>query len=187
MRGWRRPLVGALVAALPVEAHGQDQALLVAGAGVMGLRDADRHLVEAELQYRGRPLWWKLGPQIGLLANDQGTLYPWAAIAAAFEVTDRLIVTPSFGPGWYGRGSGKKLGSALEFRSAIEIGWRFDNGLRLGLEAYHISNAGIGVHNPGVEGAALTVALPLTALFQATPPKDPDSPGASPATTLGGR
>ena len=51
----------------------------------------------------------------------------------------------------YGEGDGKDLGHAIEFRSGIEVAYRFDDYSRLGLSFTHISNAGLDERNPGVE------------------------------------
>ncbi len=76
------------------------------------------------------------------------------------------MVTPSFGGGFYADGSGKKLGHEIEFRSQIELAYRFDNRSRLGVAFSHISNASIGGDkNPGVEVLNIYYALPLDGLF----------------------
>jgi len=49
------------------------------------------------------------------------------------------------------RGDEIDLGSPLEFRSSIEVGVRLSHGQRLSLLLYHLSNAGLGYRNPGVE------------------------------------
>ena len=49
----------------------------------------------------------------------------------------------------------------MQFRSGIEAGWRFGKGLRVGLELYHLSNAGLEDLNPGEESLVLTFALPI--------------------------
>jgi hypothetical protein len=70
------------------------------------------------------------------------------------------VVRLSFAPGYYRAGGGKDLGYPLEFRSGIELGWRFHEG-RVGVELYHLSNASLARHNPGEESLVLTLALPL--------------------------
>jgi hypothetical protein len=76
-----------------------------------------------------------------------------------------LVLTPSFGAGLYADGGGKELGHAVEFRSQIEIAYRFDNRARLGLAFSHISNASIGDKNPGVEVLNVYYSLPLDGLL----------------------
>jgi hypothetical protein len=71
-----------------------------------------------------------------------------------------VVLRPSFAPGYYNMGSGKDLGSALEFRSGLEVGFCFSNGTRLGVEFNHISNGGLADHNPGANSLMLMVTIP---------------------------
>ena len=77
----------------------------------------------------------------------------------------RVVLTPSFGAGLYAEGSGKDLGHAVEFRSQIELSYRFDNRSRLGVAFSHISNASIADDNPGVEILNVYYSLPLDGLL----------------------
>jgi hypothetical protein len=47
------------------------------------------------------------------------------------------------------------------FRTGAEFDYRCDNLVRLGVGLYHISNAGIGKQNPGVEMATFVFTVPL--------------------------
>ena len=71
------------------------------------------------------------------------------------------MITPSFAPGYYDKGNGKELYFNLEFRSQLEIAFRFTNGARIGASIGHISNASLGPPNPGVEYLACTIAFPV--------------------------
>ena len=78
----------------------------------------------------------------------------------------RLVVTPNFAPSLYWKGtSGKDLGHPLEFRSGLEIAYRFDDRSRLGLAVHHLSNASISDDNPGTELLTLYYSLPMDGLF----------------------
>jgi lipid A 3-O-deacylase len=134
--------------------------LVVVGAGALGFHGTPT-MAEAELQLRGTPLVWRLAPQGGLMVDERGGVYGWVGLAVEIPLGEHLVLTPAIGPGYYHQGGGIDLGYPLEFRSQIELAWRFDNDVRLGLEAYHISNAGLGDRNPGVEAVVLTVAIPL--------------------------
>jgi len=65
--------------------------------------------------------------------------------------SSNFIFTPSFGAGYYDEGSGKKLGSEIEFRTTFEVSYQLKNENRIGFSFGHISNASIGEKNPGVE------------------------------------
>jgi hypothetical protein len=67
--------------------------------------------------------------------------------------------------GAYHEGNGKDLGGTLEFRSGLELAYRFDDRSRLGLEISHRSNASIYEDNPGEETLMVFYHLPLTKLF----------------------
>ena len=69
--------------------------------------------------------------------------------------------TPSFGLGYYDEGSGKKLGSKLEFRTTLELSYQLNNNDRIGFSLGHISNANIGNKNPGVEIISLSYQKPF--------------------------
>ena len=47
------------------------------------------------------------------------------------------------------RGNGFDLGSQWEFKSGVELAYRFADDRRLGVGFYHMSNAGIGRIDPG--------------------------------------
>ena len=60
----------------------------------------------------------------------------------------------------YDAGDGKKLGHDIEFRTTIEISYELNNKNRIGLSFGHISNAGLGDNNPGVEILSLSYQIP---------------------------
>ena len=69
---------------------------------------------------------------------------------------------PSIAAGLYEDGSGKDLGGALEFRSAVTFGYRFESGWRAGLFYAHISNASTGRDNPGADTIGISISVPLS-------------------------
>jgi lipid A 3-O-deacylase len=86
-------------------------------------------------------------------------------IRAEIRVWKGFLIIPSFIPGLYAKGKkGKDLGSPLEFRSCMEIAYEFPSKCRIGLQAYHISNASLAKRNPGLNSFAATLTIPLTRL-----------------------
>ncbi len=71
-----------------------------------------------------------------------------------------FIFTPSFGIGYYDDGDGKKLGNDIEFRTTLEVSYKFSNETRIGISYGHISNANLGDKNPGVEILSLSYQVP---------------------------
>ena len=104
-------------------------------------------------------------PMVGLLSTSRGAVYGYGGFAVDLYLGQRFVVTPSLAIGAYSQGNDVELGTAApEFRSAIEIAYRFDDRSRLGVEFHHISNAGTSKKNPGAETLLLTYAYPLSKL-----------------------
>lgn len=172
----RRPLrrlaalVGAglatLVPAAPAAADGPDHLFL--GAGVSGVLDDDQDaLFEAEfrpgLRIGDGLIAEDLGiaPMIGGFVTTAGAAYGYGGFGIEWLIDDSYVVMPFTGIGLYNRGDGPNLGSYVEFRSGLELGYRFENDMQLGLTAAHLSNAGIGDSNPGLEIITVRFGIPL--------------------------
>lgn len=168
----RKAFISALAALVAVvsanvamaEEDGRDPSFIRFGAGYFDLTD-DWEAGEFHLEYISGSKWWVFNPFIGVMGTTDSALYGYAGIRLDVFLGRRFVLTPSFAPGLYHQGDGKDLGQALEFRSAIEIAYRFDDRSRLGLSVYHLSNAGLDDHNPGTEVATLHYSLPLKRLF----------------------
>lgn len=159
------PLV-ALVACLvlcgpvPLEAQvaGQDQ--LQVGLGYLDVSDRHGEAASLELTYRHAGEWlWRLRPHLGAAAFTDGSLYAHLGIHLFVPLGARLALTPAFGPGLFRSGRDVDLGSALEFRSSLGVGFQVAPGHWLSLYLYHLSNAGIGDRNPGIEVLGLGYAF----------------------------
>ncbi len=101
-------------------------------------------------------------PAIGVSVTDSNDT--WIGIGATYTARfadQRAYVQLSLLPGLYAEGSGPDLGSPIEFRSGIELGYEARNGLRMGVSFDHRSNAGISSTNPGLETLQFRVSIPL--------------------------
>lgn len=117
-------------------------------------------------EYRAGVHLWLVHPFAGIFATHKGSVYGYGGFLVDVPVGERFYVTPSLAIGGYHQGSGgRDLGNIVEFRSALELSYRFDGGSRLGARIEHISNAGISQHNPGSEQAFLTYSVPVGSLF----------------------
>lgn len=116
--------------------------------------------LEGRLELRANNDWW-LKPFGGVMANTERAAHIYAGVYAELFWGEHFYVSPSFAPGIYMKGNSRDLGYPLEFRSQIELGWRFDSGIRASVSLNHISNAGLG-QNPGTESVAFSVLLPLS-------------------------
>jgi hypothetical protein len=152
-------LAGGVVVAAP--AWADDPSFLTLGAGSFDFLENNR-AAQIELQYRSDLKLWVFQPMVGVSATTDSTAYVYAGISLDLFFGSRLVVRPSFAPGLYHQGDGKDLGHTVEFRSSLEVAYRFDDRSRLGLELYHRSNAGLGDHNPGEESLMLTYSIPLS-------------------------
>ncbi len=103
-------------------------------------------------EYRFKDQFNGLRPVVGGFANSDAGAYGYAGAYWDLPLgTAPFVISPGFAVGAWHEGSSKDLGSVLEFRSTMEVDYEFDSGNRLGVALSHISNAGIGSKNPGVE------------------------------------
>ena len=116
---------------------------------------------EFRLEWRGRKIFWIFKPFVGAIGTSDAAIYGYGGFLTDFFFGRRIVVSPSIAAGLYEDGDGKDLGSIIEFRSGLEIGWRFDNRSRLSAMVYHISNASISDNNPGTEVFSIGYSFPL--------------------------
>ena len=160
-------LVLALAAtgAPPGEAAEDGPALVSLGVGYYDINKQDDDAVDFRLEYRHGQGLGLVKPWIGAEGTSDGAVYGIAGLLADIDLGESIVLTPSFGVGAYSDGDGKDLGHTVEFRSQIELAYRFANESRLGLAFSHISNAGIGDGNPGAEILNIYYSIPLTGLL----------------------
>ena len=90
----------------------------------------------------------------GFLTGDNSA-YLYTGIEGQYGLGP-IKILPSFTPGYYHKGDGKELGSALEFKSEIKIGFDIFENSKLGFSYSHISNNDWGDTNPGVDNQQIT-------------------------------
>ena len=155
----------SLGAAAPARADGDDPSFLVFGLGYYDMNKQDDTAVDFRLEYRHGEKFWIFKPWVGVEGTSDGAFYGAVGVLVDVYFGTRVVLTPSFGAGLYANGSGKDLGHAVEFRSQIELSYRFDDRSRLGVAFSHISNASIADENPGVEVLNIYYSLPLDGLL----------------------
>lgn len=104
-------------------------------------------------------------PFAGLEGTSDGALYTLGGFVFDIPIGKHFVISPSEAVGFYYRGDGKRLGSFVEFRSTMELGWRFNDESRLTAAFGHISNAGLTDLNPGTEIATLYYHIPTSWVF----------------------
>ncbi len=156
----------AVAAGAPAGVRADDPSFLTLGLGYFDMNKRDNEAVDFRLEYRHGQKFWIFKPWIGVEATSDGAVYGAAGVLIDVFLGNRVVLTPSFGAGYYEEGDGKDLGHEIEFRSQIEVSYRFDDRSRLGLAFSHISNASIGADNPGVEILNVYYSVPLEGLLE---------------------
>ncbi len=148
------------LAVLAFPAKAADPAFLTIGAGYYDINDnEDAAEFRAEIRRADKIGIFK--PFYGLMATSDRAFYGYGGLLVDIFFGKRVVLTPNFAAGLYADGDGKDLGHVVEFRSALDLAWRFDNRARLGLSFYHISNASISSNNPGTEVLSVVYSIPL--------------------------
>jgi lipid A 3-O-deacylase len=115
-----------------------------------------------QLEYRSTlKNFKKARPLCGFFVTEQGVTYLYGGIGYDIFFGKNVVFMPSFAPGFYYHGKGRKLHFPLEFRSCGELAYVFKNKSRFGAQFYHISNASLGKRNPGVEALLFTYSFAL--------------------------
>jgi lipid A 3-O-deacylase len=138
-----------------------DPAFLSIGGGYYDTYRRRDTAIEGRFEYRDNHRFWLFKPFVGAMADTDNAFFIYAGVRIDLFFGDRWVVTPSFAPGYYDKGDGFNLGHHIEFRSQLEIAYRFDNRTRLGFGYGHISNAHLSKQNPGVESAFVMLSIPL--------------------------
>ena len=154
----------AAVAAGSAPARADDPAFVTLAGGWFDMNRQKAEAAEFRLEYRHDQKLWVFKPFGGVMGTSDGASYYYAGILMDIYFGKRVVLTPSFAPGYYARGSGYNLGHPLEFRSQLELAYRFDDRSRLGVSFGHMSNASIGDKNPGTESLMLNYSIPLSSI-----------------------
>lgn len=152
------------VSAVQAETKTRSDYVTLSG-GWFDVHDDDRSAMGG-LEYRGKSFWHDLLPIGGLTITEDGSYYGYAGLNYDWNVIGGVYVTPTLAVSLYEDGGGKDLGGVIEFRSGVELGYRFANDHRVGVAYQHLSNAGIYDKNPGAENFLVTYSVPLGAIFK---------------------
>lgn len=109
--------------------------------------------------------YFQIHPFAGVETTDKAQFYGFGGFVFDTFITNHIFLSPSLAAGVYERGTGKRLGSFLEFRSMFEAGYKFDNNIRVSAFINHVSNAEICDWNPGAEAVGAYVHIPTNLIF----------------------
>lgn len=141
-------------------ARAEDPNYIAVGAGVYDVLH-DFKAAQGRLEFRFADRFLFIKPMVGVLFTSKGSVMGYGGIRIDLYLGPHIVITPNGAVGAFYRGNGKNLGSTIEFKTGGEFAWRFDDHSRLGLAFDHISNAGIGRHNPGTESFILFWSFPI--------------------------
>ncbi len=152
--------------ALPATAKADDPAFVSFGVGPYDWNRQKEEGAEFRLEYRSGTKLWHFKPFYAVAATSTGQGFIGAGVLMDVFLGRRIVVTPSFAPHLYVGGNSKlDLDYPLEFRSQLEIAYRFDDRSRLGVAVSHYSNASLGDTNPGTESATIYYSVPFEKIF----------------------
>ena len=97
----------------------------------------------------------KFSPISGGFVTGKSAVYLYTGVEGQYDIGP-LKILPSFSPGYYGKGDVKDLGSALEFKSEVKLGFDIFENTKLGYSYSHISNNDWGKTNPGTDNQQIT-------------------------------
>jgi lipid A 3-O-deacylase len=143
----------------------EDPHLLSFGVGIFNVVRGNK-IPLFQLEYRSDYSLYRssrifIRPLVGIMATTEKSIYVYGGIAFDFFFPNHIVFTPSFAPGFYHKGDGKDLGLPLEFRSSLELSYRFEDASRVGAMFYHMSNASLGHKNPGTECLVFFYSFPF--------------------------
>lgn len=108
---------------------------------------------------------FQIHPTVGIEGNTHGALYGNGGINMDVLFLRHGILTWGEAVGAFDTGNDPRpMGAILEFRSQLELGWRFSDNLRVTGFISHISNAHVLTDNPGAEIIGVYVHVPMTLL-----------------------
>ena len=110
-------------------------------SGVIGLQHQNDDLFRESF-------FGQLSPITGGFFTEKNAFYFYTGAQAEYNL-GLFTITPSFAPGYYNSGDGKDLGSALEFKTEIQMSLNLSDSTEFGMSYNHISNASLGTKNPG--------------------------------------
>jgi hypothetical protein len=179
----RAAALGLLAAFLLSAPAGAAEVVLSAGEfDVERAKDEGPLAAGIGVRLTGIALWrssWgmSLVPAFGASVSEERAVYGWAGGALLIPLSERWGLAPQLGAGIYEQGDGKNLGGALEFRSGLAVMYRASDAVTVGLDFYHLSNAGLHELNPGVNSLVLTFGVGRTRAFRSGPRTDPRAAG----------
>ena len=133
---------------------------LAMSSGILDYSDNEKRsgFVEATYTFKNannENFFGRFTPIFGAMITQENATMLYSGIKGNISLGN-FVISPSFSPGYYESGKGKDLGSYLEFKSQINLGWNFGDTSNAGISYSHISNGDFGKRNPGANNIAFT-------------------------------
>tara|TARA_B100000963_G_scaffold36657_1_gene27336 strand:- start:1478 stop:1957 length:480 start_codon:yes stop_codon:yes gene_type:complete len=133
---------------------------LAMSSGILDYSDNEKRsgFVEATYTFKNannENFFGRFTPIFGAMITQENATMVYSGIKGNISLGN-FVISPSFSPGYYESGKGKDLGSYLEFKSQINLGWNFGDTSNAGISYSHISNGDFGKRNPGANNIAFT-------------------------------
>jgi lipid A 3-O-deacylase len=135
------------------------------GAGAFDITPSRRHNAGAQGDFLGEyhfgDMLWIISPFVGAQVTSKGGTYAYFGFGFDVNLSPNWVITPNAAAGFYQPGGGTPLGSFWEYKTGVEIDYKFADLTRLGLALHHMSNAGITQVNPGEQQIEIVYSIPL--------------------------
>ena len=161
-----RKFAAALAAVLAVvtlaDPRADDPSFITLSAGWFDFNRKHDQGGEFRLEYRSNRKLWHFKPFVTTATASNGMTFLGAGVLVDIYLGRHWVVTPSFAVTWWrGKTKDLDLGHPVEFRSQLEVAYRFDDRSRLGLSISHYSNGKLAKKNPGAESLMLNYSFPV--------------------------
>ena len=119
-----------------------------------------------QIEYHSDPIWEfervRVSAAVALQAEGNSTFYVGGGLSTIWNFAESWFVEGSLLAGYYDEGrDGVDLGSDLQFRSLVGIGYHLPNKSSVSFALDHLSNAGFDRINPGRESVTIRYSIPF--------------------------
>lgn len=141
--------------------HADESRDVVVSAGAYDV--FENAATEIGIEYRLEPLEsvTTLVPAAGVGINSDNDYWLYAGLRYDLDFADSWVFTPHISAVLYEHGDGIDLGGNIQFRTGAELAYKLENGSRIGVGIYHLSNFGLEDENPGAESLIINYSFPL--------------------------
>jgi len=143
-----------------------EREFIVQGVGLFDAVDNVNRAILFTTEYWAPVTFFRFRPFGGLIGTTDKAIGGYVGLRYDVNFGKYLVISPNVALMGLASGDGKNLGASAVLRSGIEVGFRFDNGVRISGAFHHMSHGKLlSDRNPGTETAIFSIAIPTDALF----------------------